>query len=123
MPCGRGRGGAVGGGRQGGRPVSVGPWVDTLAVTPDGKTVYAVDQETDSVIPVSVATGAAGRAIKVAGISFSIVITRDGKTAFVYGEKSTLTPVSVATGRSLPAIEIRATLAASRSRRTGGRRM
>jgi YVTN family beta-propeller protein len=83
-----------------GRPAGVGPWVNTLAVTPDGKTVYAVDQETDSVIPVSVATGAAGRAIKVAGIPFSIVITRDGKTAFVYGEKSTLTPVTLATGRT-----------------------
>lgn len=87
--------------------IKVGPWTDMMAVTPDGKTIYVVDQVSDEVIPISTATRAAGRPIKVAHLPFAIVITPDSRTAFVLSEKSQLTPISTATGRAGKPIAIR----------------
>lgn len=59
----------------------------TLAITPDGSTVYAAGEDGGSgtVVPVSTATNTAGAGppIKVRSKPFSMAITPDGKTLFV----------------------------------------
>ncbi len=55
---------------------------DTIAITPDGKTAYVVNQATaGSVTPIAVATGKAARPIKVGDWPDGIAISPDGKTA------------------------------------------
>jgi DNA-binding beta-propeller fold protein YncE len=69
-----------------------------LAVTPDGKTVYAVDSLT--VVPISTATGKAGKPIQTGYNSWQMVFTPNGKTGYVLGGLNTVTPVSTVTGKA-----------------------
>jgi YVTN family beta-propeller protein len=49
------------------------PWA--VAITPDGRTAYVVSNGSDTVTPVSVVTGRAGKAISVGSAPVSIAIT------------------------------------------------
>ena len=77
-----------------------------MAVTPDGKTVYAANQESNSVTPIEVATNTAGSEVKVGIRPFAIAVTPNGKTVYVTNETSgSVTPIEVAT--NTPGAEIR----------------
>jgi YVTN family beta-propeller protein len=70
----------------------------SIAVTPDGKTVYAVSLTAGVVNPISTATNTAGRPIRVGKQPQAIAITPDGKTAYVSTYRSgTVIPISTAT--------------------------
>ena len=96
-------------------PANGGGFADSIAITPDGKTVYVVDgvQEgkpyANSVSPISTATNIAGNAIrlKASGLADGIVIAPDGRTAYVLSSRA-VTPINIATSTagtpiSLPA--------------------
>ncbi len=69
-----------------GRPIRVGASATFLAVTPDGRTVYAVTG--DAVVPVSTATKMAGPPVRVPGFTpIAVVISPDGATAWVSGDR------------------------------------
>ena len=63
----------------------VGHWPRAVVVSPDGRTIYLANSD-DSIIPVSAATGKAGRPITVSGGSpgagGNMAITPDGRTLF-----------------------------------------
>jgi YVTN family beta-propeller protein len=89
-----------------GKPIKTGanPFSVAMAVTPNGKTVYVVNEEPHgTVTPINTATNTAGANIKVGVTPAAIVITPDGKTAYVLnlaeGElgKATVTPIDTAT--------------------------
>jgi DNA-binding beta-propeller fold protein YncE len=77
----------------------------TMAITPNGKTVYVVNNEEPygTVTPIATAANSAGKNIKVGLTPGAIVITPNGKTAYVLnlaeGEpgKGTVTPINTAT--------------------------
>lgn len=85
------------------------PFVIAMAGTPDGKTVYAVNQglppALGSVTPINTATNTAGPGIKVGLTPGDIVITPDGNTAYVlnlaqgFPGKGSVTPINVATNK------------------------
>ena len=54
-------------------PVGSSPWA--VAITPDVRTAYVVNNGSDTVTPVSVVTGRAGKAISVGSTPVSIAIT------------------------------------------------
>jgi YVTN family beta-propeller protein len=97
-----------------GRPIKTGanPFAIAMAVTPNGKTVYVVNEEPHgTVTPIDTATNTAGKNIKVGVTPFAIVITPNGKTAYVLNlaqgapGKGTLTPITTATntaGKPIP---------------------
>jgi DNA-binding beta-propeller fold protein YncE len=71
-----------------GRPIRLGPWpVAAIAVTPNGRTAYVVEGGVaDAVVPINLATGRLGPAIRVPGprgLGTSIIITPDGHMAYV----------------------------------------
>jgi hypothetical protein len=80
------------------------PAFDAAAVTPDGRTGYIAGGQ--SVVPVNLATGKAGKPIKVPGLLGvgSIAISPDGHTAYVGNVKpetpnaGVVVPVDLATG-------------------------
>jgi len=102
-----------------GKPIHVGPSAflssGQIAITPDGKTAYFVNYN-DSVTPISTATGTTGKPIPVGGSPRAgdihgsnpvgqIVITPDGKTAYVaFG--SDVTPINTATGTAGKTIHV-----------------
>jgi DNA-binding beta-propeller fold protein YncE len=56
---------------------------DALAITPNGKTAYVAQNVTNTVVSVSLATGANGGLINVGQEATAIAITPDGQTAYV----------------------------------------
>jgi YVTN family beta-propeller protein len=69
-----------------------------IAITPDGKTVYVANYDTNSVVPVDTATNRAGKPIRVGSAPDAIAITPDGKTAYVAdGNAHSVTPIDIAT--------------------------
>ena len=50
--------------------------IDALAVTPDGRTVYAVDYRAGTVTPIATATNTAGRPIRVGAGPTALAIAR-----------------------------------------------
>jgi YVTN family beta-propeller protein len=96
-----------------GRPIKTGadPLVVTMAITPDGRTLYVANEEPGTVTPVSTATNTAGKNIKSGLDPLAIVITPDGKTAYVLNlaqgvpGKGSVTPISTTTntaGKPIP---------------------
>src|SRR5262249_49777110 len=79
-----------------------------IAITPDGKTAYVVNESSGTVTPISTATNKPGPPIKIngSGITGPIAITPDGKTAYDGGgEAKTSTPTPTATntpGKPIP---------------------
>ena len=84
-------------------PHSIGP--DFVAITPDGRTGYVADPGMNTVIPISMATGTAGKPIRLPQGGYGpdwIAITPDGKTAYVANDSQpgTITPISTATNQA-----------------------
>jgi YVTN family beta-propeller protein len=81
-------------------------------------TAYVVNTGSDTVTPINIATGKAGKAIKVGSAPDAIVVTPDGKTAYVANSGSdTVTPINAATGKAGRPSKSVATRGPSRSRR------
>jgi YVTN family beta-propeller protein len=71
-----------------GKPISTGGYQTHLAITPNGKTVYAVNAGAltfydSTVTPIQTAAGTAGTLITVGYEANDIVITPNGRTAYV----------------------------------------
>ena len=89
-------------------PITVGPGVGAVAVTPDGKTVLAAIDGTPthpigSVVPIDVATGRAGRPIPTGVAPMGIAVTPSGDRALVVDtgwtpSGHTVTPIDLRTG-------------------------
>jgi YVTN family beta-propeller protein len=46
-------------------PIPAGTYPDAIAITPDGKTAYVANVDSDTVTPIATGTNTAGKAIKV----------------------------------------------------------
>lgn len=83
---------------------------EAIALTPDGKTAYALspslDPKHDSLVtPIDTAAGTAGKPIVVPGIADSIAVSPDGKTVYLGGyNPGKLTPISTSTNQVGPDI-------------------
>jgi YVTN family beta-propeller protein len=88
-----------------GTPIKTGPapFAVAMAATPDSRTVYVVNEDPGTVTPINTATNTAGKNIKVGVTPGAIVVTPDGKTAYVLNlaqgdpGKGTVTPIDTAT--------------------------
>jgi YVTN family beta-propeller protein len=84
------------------------PDVTALALTPNGKTVYAAGYDGGGITPISTATITAGPRIYPAGLTFpAMQVSPDGKTLWALAANGFLDRISVATDTPLPAIRIR----------------
>jgi YVTN family beta-propeller protein len=82
-----------------------------IAITPDGKTAYVIDNKGSNtpgaVIPIRIATNTALPPIQVGVDPDYMEITPDGKTVYVSNSKSgTVTPIRTATNTALPRIKV-----------------
>lgn len=64
-------------------PIPAGGRELIMAVTPDGKTIYLGGDEPNTVVPVSTVTDTAGKPIQLGQVASQILITPNGKTAYV----------------------------------------
>jgi DNA-binding beta-propeller fold protein YncE len=67
----------------------------SMKITPDGRTLYAIF---GGVVPINLVTGSLGSTIKIPGAE-AIAITHDGRTAYVTGEKDTITAINLTSHR------------------------
>ena len=89
-----------------GPPITV-PLAQSIAITPDGKTVYVPNATNPAVTPIRTATNTAGPPIPVGNSPFGIVITPNGKTAYVTNpDDGTVTPIRTATNTAGPPIPV-----------------
>lgn len=101
-----------------GAPIKAGGWQPvSMAITPNGKTVYVVYQG-EGVTPINTATNAPGPQILVTGSPFGIAITPNGKTAYVTSDSGNvgtgvITPIRVVTNTPERAISLGTLLPAS----------
>ena len=78
-----------------------------IAITPDGRTAYVTNEETDTVVPLDLATHTVGAAIPVDDRPQGIAITPDGKSAYVANYNSgTVTPIDIETNTAGAAISM-----------------
>ncbi len=88
--------------------IKVGEGPSAMAITPNGRTLYVVNEWSGTVTPISTVTNTAGRAIRVRpageGMTSGIAITPDGKTAYVLCSAGGVVPVSTATDTAGPPI-------------------
>jgi YVTN family beta-propeller protein len=100
-----------------GAPITVGKGPRDIAITPGGRTAYVADVgriKANSVIPtgrtvtpVNLATAKAGQPIRVGKDPVQVLITPDGKTAYVADYYSrTVTPINTATDTAEPRIYV-----------------
>jgi YVTN family beta-propeller protein len=85
-------------------PIKVGHSPCSMAIAPDGRTVYVTNQMAGTVTPISTRTNRAGKPIKVGFMASVIVFTPDGRTAYV-GTANTVVPFNTATravGKAIP---------------------
>jgi len=88
------------------RQIPVDPFAGELAMTPDGKIVYAVDGLYGILYPIRTATGTALRAIRFAGPLFGgVAFTPDSRFVYV-ASGDLLIPVRTATGKRGQAIRL-----------------
>jgi YVTN family beta-propeller protein len=90
-----------------GPAIRVGPQPIAIAVTPNGRTAYVVNQNASvagpdisdgTVTPITTATNTPGNPIKVGRLPAAIAITPDGQTAYVVNQgDNTVTPIATAT--------------------------
>ncbi len=66
-----------------GRPIPVGSFPDALAVTPDGRTLFASSETGNNVTPVSLPADMAGRPIRAGPNPQALAVTPDGRTLYV----------------------------------------
>jgi YVTN family beta-propeller protein len=101
-----------GGGAQ--APFGVGTYPDAIAVTPDGERAYVANYTSNSVTPIDLVTGTALPSIPLGADAgpAGIAIAPDGKIAYVTDAGSigtlgdTITPIDLATNRTLPPITV-----------------
>lgn len=89
------------------KPIPVGGNPDAIAVTPDGKTAYAVNQATSTVTPIRTATNKALRPIHIpgsGGYTGVIAISPNGKTAYVAMGGTVVVPIRTADNKLLKPI-------------------
>ncbi|HTZ30500.1 MAG TPA: YncE family protein [Streptosporangiaceae bacterium] len=92
------------------KPIRTGPAAGgyyQMAITPDGKTLYAVSSNAlfrgrSYVIPIATAANKRGKPIKIQDVSvFSLIMNPDGATVYAIGESTTgttdIVPISTAT--------------------------
>jgi YVTN family beta-propeller protein len=78
-----------------------------IAITPDGKTAYVVNEGASTVTPINTATNVAGAEIPVGASPEGIAITPDGKTAYVTSVGShSVTPIDLATNAAVTPIPV-----------------
>src|SRR5215469_10992164 len=65
------------------KAITVGSFPFAIAITPDGKTAYVANTDSNTVTPIRTATDTALKAIKVGSGPVAIAIIPDGKTAYV----------------------------------------
>lgn len=82
-----------------GQPIPAGPFPRAIAITPDGKTAYVLNEGlSGTVTPIVTATSTAEPPITVGEDPVAIAITPDGSTAYVANlESDTVTPITTAT--------------------------
>ncbi len=85
--------------------VHVGEFPDAVAVAPDGKTAYVTSYTADTMTPIDLKTGKAGRPISAGNGPAGIAITPDGKTAYVTDAGTspigdTVTPIDLVTKKA-----------------------
>jgi len=88
-----------------------------MAVAPNGRTVYVLNAPLPTpakpvpsggaVTPISTATDRAGRPIRLRGDLQQILITPNGRTAYVLDAGTGLIPINLSTHRPLPEIRVR----------------
>ncbi len=99
-----------------GASIPVGNNPDSLAITPDGKTVYVANANygclvdpncSGTVTPIDTATNTAGTPITVGTYPRVIAITPDGKTAYVVNiDAGTVIPIATATNTAAAPITV-----------------
>jgi YVTN family beta-propeller protein len=93
-----------------GPEIKVGKAPQGIAITPNGRTAYVVNDGSDgsgSVTPIELATNTAGPEIKVGRAPQGIAITPDGKTAYVANQGSeSVTPIELASNKAGPEIKV-----------------
>jgi YVTN family beta-propeller protein len=78
-----------------------------VVITPNGRTLYTVNANDNTVTPIRVSTNTAGSAIPVGGFPNSAAITPDGKTLYVGNRNdATVTPIHVRTNTAAPPIPV-----------------
>lgn len=88
-----------------GQPIKVGQTLLRIAITPNGRTVYALGL--DGMTPISTATDVAGPLIRTGGTITGIVFTPDSRTAYaVDASEGTVTPISVAASTAARPIKV-----------------
>jgi DNA-binding beta-propeller fold protein YncE len=97
-----------------GKPIAVGNG-QIMAITPDGKTIYVGDdyisgqQPKPAVVPVSTVTDTAAKPIQLEQVPSQILITPNGKTAYVLGlanGPAEIVPIATATNTPEKAIKV-----------------
>jgi YVTN family beta-propeller protein len=89
-----------------GTPIKVGALPSGLAITPDGKTLYVPDSNSNAVTPIDTATGTAGHPISTGAAGpVAVLISPDGRTVYTVGIagealSGSVTPISAATSTS-----------------------
>ncbi len=79
----------------------------TMAITPDGGTLYYLCPTAGRVIPIRTKTMTVGRPINAGPYPDAIAITPDGRTAYVANAGSTtVTPITVATNKAGKPIQV-----------------
>jgi YVTN family beta-propeller protein len=78
-------------------PITVGLKPDALAITPDGRTLYVLNQLSATVTPIRTATRTALSAIPVGDNPHVLVMAPDGKTVYVAGPSDSVVPIRTAT--------------------------
>jgi DNA-binding beta-propeller fold protein YncE len=107
-----------------GKLIRISGYVYAMAVTPDSSTAYVASEpptkpepagctgQTGEITPISTATNAAGRAIRVACDPYLLAITPDGKTVWVGSGNRTVTPIATATNTPGKPIKFRGVIKA-----------
>jgi YVTN family beta-propeller protein len=88
---------------QPGRPIRVGILPSGLAITPDGKTLYVADSNSNAVTPIDIATSTPGHPISTGSVGpVAILISPDGQIVYTVGIvgrafSGTVTPITTTT--------------------------
>ena len=80
-----------------------------IAITPNGRTAYVVNNVGNTVTPITLATGKPGHPIKVGRSPNKIVITPNGKTAYVIDSREAsdnVTPINLVTNKPEPRLKV-----------------
>lgn len=84
-----------------GRPIPVGSNPTTIAITPDGRTVYVANAESNTVTPIATATNKPGKPITVGKDPSYLAITPNGAKVYVSNlGDGTVTPIATATNKA-----------------------